>query len=135
MKEKTVWKSINVLSAIGIVLAIYLFYSYLAHPLFQPCSINVTINCDAIIKGAVSKTLGIPTALYGLIGYIVILFSSLFKKRKLLLGMAAFGTLFCLRITFLEVFVIKVICPICLACQLVMLFIFFLSLRLFKSKT
>ena len=134
MKEKTVWKLVTILSAFGIVLAIYLFYSYLARPLFQPCSINSTINCDAVIKGAVSKTLGIPTALYGLVGYVVMLFSSLFKKRKLLLGMAAFGTLFCLRITYLDVFVIKVICPVCLACQLVMLAVFSLAVMVNLKK-
>lgn len=124
-----VLKTIKVLSIIGIFLALYLFYSYLTRPQFQPCSISATINCDAVIKGAVSKTLGIPTALYGLVGYIVILFSAVFKKKKLLFAMATFGTLFCLRITYLELFVIKVICPICLTCQLVMLAIFFLSLK------
>ncbi len=128
-----VLKTIKILSIAGIFLALYLFYSYLIRPSFQPCSISATINCDAVIKGSVSKTLGIPTALYGLVGYIIILFSAMFKKTKLLFGMATFGVLFCLRITYVELFVIKVICPICLTCQVIMLIIFLLSLRLLMT--
>ncbi len=78
-------------------------------------------------------TLGIPTALYGLIGYFVILAASLYKKTKLTFGMALFGTLFCLRITFIEIFQLKVICPICLLCQLTMLSILGLSILLLKK--
>lgn len=124
------WKLVTTLSLVGILLASYLLYSYLFRPSFQPCSINSSINCDAVIKGPVSTFLGLPTALYGLIGYIVILISSLFRKKKLLFGVSLFGVLFCLRITFIELFVIKVICPVCLLCQIIMLTILVLSLKL-----
>ncbi|MBI2641679.1 vitamin K epoxide reductase family protein [Candidatus Roizmanbacteria bacterium] len=130
----TIWKIISFLSLTGIVLASYLLYSYIVRPAFQPCSINQTINCDAVIKGPVSTFFGLPTSLIGLIGYIVIFASSLLKKKRLLLAMSTFGLIFCLRITVIELFVIKVICPVCIACQLIMLVIFFLSLRLVKPK-
>lgn len=120
---------IRILSVIGIVLASYLFYEYVFHPPFQPCSINSVINCDAVTKGAVSKTLGIPTALYGLVGYVSILLLSFTKKMKLLLGMATFGMLFCLRITIIELFVIHTYCPVCLTCQLDMLLLFFIAIK------
>lgn len=130
VKSQNWWYIVKVLSVIGIILAIYLFYSYLTRPSFQPCYVNSNINCDAVIKGPVSVTLGIPTALYGLVGYIVILFAAIYKKKKLLLGMSLFGLLFCLRITFIELLILKVICPVCLACQLVMLAIFYFAVRL-----
>jgi uncharacterized membrane protein len=120
MKEEKIWKYINILSSIGIVLAVYLFYSYLAPDPPDVCTINETINCDAVTKGSLATFLGIPVSLVGLVGYIVILISSLLKRKRLTLGMAVFGLVFCLRISFLEIFVEKVICPICLACQIIM---------------
>ncbi len=127
------YKLIYVLSLFGIGLASYLLYSYIFHPSFQPCSINSYINCDAVIKGTVSTLFGIPTALYGLIGYICILIGSITKNRKLILGMATFGVLFCLRITFIEIVQIKVYCPVCLTCQLVMFVIWIASLKLMRK--
>ena len=120
--------TIKVLSLIGITLAIYLLWQQFFKPSFQPCNINTTINCEAIVNGAVAKTLGIPTPLYGLIGYIVILISAIFKKKKLLLGMSTFGLLFCLYIGLREIFQLHVICPICITCQIVMISVFGLSL-------
>jgi uncharacterized membrane protein len=72
--------------------------------------------------------------LIGLLGYITILFSSVFKKKLLVLGMSTFGMVFCLFITYQEIFILKVICPVCLTCQLVMLVVFILSLVLNYKK-
>jgi uncharacterized membrane protein len=137
LKRENIWKTVTVLSIIGILLAVYLFYNYLTKPSFQPCYINSQINCDAVTKGSLSTMFGIPVSLIGLIGYIVILLSSLFRNKILLLTMSTFGLIFCLYITYNELFVVRVICPVCLTCQLVMLIIFLLGLKLslgFKTK-
>lgn len=127
------WKIILGLSIFGILLAIYLLVEQGTRSSFQPCNINSVVNCNAIISGTVAKTLGVPTPLYGLIGYIIILFSAILHKKKLLLGMATFGLLFCLWIAYQELFLLHVICPVCLLCQLTMLGIFSLSLILNKK--
>lgn len=127
------WKLSVTLSLIGILLASYLFYSYLALIPLGLCDISATINCDAVTKGSLATLFGIPVSLVGLIGYIFILYSSLLKLKKLHLFMSSFGMLFCLRLTFLEIFVEKVICPVCLACQLIMLILFILSLKLIRK--
>ena len=119
------------LSLLGILLSSYLLYNFIVQPAFPLCTINERVNCDAVISGSVSTTLGIPTALYGLIGYAVILFAAVKGFSKLALGMAIFGTLFCLRITFIEVLLLNVICPICLLCQLVMIVILVLTVPAF----
>lgn len=124
--------TVKALAVIGIILALYLLWEQLFHPSFQPCSINSTVNCDAIISGAVAKTLGIPTPLYGLAGYIVILLAAIYQKRKLLLGVATFGLLFCLWIAFREIIQLHVICPVCLLCQADMLTTFIISIILAK---
>ena len=122
------------LAVLGVFLALYLLYVQFMKPAYQHCSINDTVNCEAVTSGVLSYTLGIPTGLYGLIGYLFILYASIKKNKKLLLGMATFGMLFCLRLTFIELFQLRVICPVCMTCQVVMLLIFIAGLLMFRKK-
>ena len=121
MKTETLWKITKYIAIAGIALAIYLLWQQMLRPAWQPCSINATVNCDAIVKGPVANTLGIPTPLYGLVGYIVILIASMKQWRRVLLGTAIFGLVFCLRIFFIEIFQLKVICPVCIDYQMLMI--------------
>lgn len=125
---------LKVLALIGIGLALFLLWEQFFHPSFQPCNINETINCDAVIKGVVSKTLGIPTPLIGLAGYISILIFALKKNAKMVLGMATFGLAFCLYLAFRELVQLRVICPICVACQIDMICVFVLGVILVRKK-
>lgn len=124
---------VKILSSIGVGLAIYLLWEQFFHPEFQLCSINATVNCDAIISGAVARTFGLPTPLIGLVGYVIIFLAACFQKFKLMLGMAAFGLIFCLWIAYQELFLLRVICPVCILCQLIMLSVFALSVYLNKK--
>lgn len=135
MKENKILNLTKIFSFFGILLAVYLFYEQIFHPAFQPCRVNATINCDAIISGSVAKTLGLPTPLYGLIGYIVIFISAFFNRKKTILAMALFGLVFCLWIAYQELFLLKVICPVCIMCQVTMIGVFILSILLLKKKT
>jgi uncharacterized membrane protein len=132
MKEIKLFTYIKALSVTGIVLAIYLLVEQVTQSSFRPCNINSTVNCNAIISGAVSNTFGVPTPLIGLIGYICILLAAFFKKKKAILGFAAFGLLFCLWIAYQELFQLHVICPVCIACQVIMISVFSLALVLCK---
>jgi len=129
MKEKF-FNWIKILAGLGIFLALFLLWEQIFRPSFQPCNINATVNCDAVISGEVSKTLGIPTPLIGLVGYIIILFAAFKKNAKLVLGMAAFGLAFCLYIAYRELFQLHVICPVCVLCQLDMITVFILGIIL-----
>ena len=134
LKQMTkIFFTIKILSIIGVILAIYLLVEQLTQSSFRPCTINATINCDAIISGPVAKTLGIPTPLYGLIGYIVIFIAATFRKKKLLLSMAAFGLVFCLWIAYQELVILRVICPVCIACQVIMISVFSLAVWVWKK--
>jgi len=130
MDSGKLWRCLIILSVVGIGFASYLFYEYLSAQSFGICAMGPAFNCDAITKGSLSKVMGIPVPLVGLMGYIVILVSAVLKNKKLALFMGTFGMLFCLRISFLELFFVKIICPVCLLCQLDMVAIFALSLYL-----
>ena len=131
---KSVFRWVQLLSIAGILLAVYLLWQQFYRPAFQPCTVNATINCDAIIKGEVSKTLGIPTPLIGLAGYIIIFISATLGKKKLMLGMATFGLVFCLYIGFVEIVFLRVLCPVCILCQSFMIAIFGLSVKINRKK-
>ena len=130
VNKNTIWKALIILSSLGILLAVYLFYNFLTKPLVESCYFNSHINCDAVTKGSLSTLFGIPVPLVGLVGYIVILISSIFKQKLLVLAMSTFGKVFCLFITYQEIFILKVICPVCLTCQLVMFTVFLLAIYL-----
>ena len=122
MGNKKLFFAIKLLAITGIVLAGYLLVEqFMPATAFRPCTINSTVNCDAVISGPIAKIFGIPTPLYGLLGYIGILLGAIFFKRKLILGLAIFGALFCLWIFYREIFQLRVICPVCILCQIVML--------------
>jgi len=111
-----------------------LYVNFVTQPAYRLCTISDTINCDAVISGQISTTLGIPTALFGLIGYTVILIAAFLGKKKLMLGTAIFGTLFCLRLTYIEIFQLQVICPVCLLCQIDMIALLVVSILAKKKK-
>ncbi len=134
MKTEKIYQIIKALAVIGVLLSVYLLWQQMFRPAFQPCYVNSLVNCDAVISGPVAKTLGIPTPLYGLIGYIVILFAAFKKNHKLVLGMATFGLAFCLYLAYVELFQLHVVCPVCISCQVVMISIFGLSAYLYKRK-
>ena len=126
---------LKVYLVIGIGLALFLLWERFFKPAFQPCNINSTVNCNAVISGQVSDTLGIPTPLIGLIGYVVIMFAAFKKNAKLVLGMSAFGLAFCLYIAYRELFQLHVVCPVCVLCQLDMITVFILGIILNTRKS
>ncbi|MGA3292218.1 MAG: vitamin K epoxide reductase family protein [Candidatus Microgenomates bacterium] len=132
MKEKY-FDWVKILAILGIGLAVFLLWEQFFHPSFQPCNINSTVNCNAIINGLVAKTLGIPTPLVGLVGYVFILIGAFRKNAKLVLGMSSFGLAFCLYIAYRELFQLHVVCPVCILCQLDMITVFILGILLQKK--
>lgn len=133
MKQKY-FEWVGILSVIGIVLAIFLLWEQLFQPSFQPCNISSVVNCNPTINGPLAKTLGIPTPLIGLVGYLVILFGSLKRKAGLVLGMSTFGLLFCLYIGFREIVGLHIVCPVCVACQFDMIAVFIIGLLLNRKE-
>lgn len=132
--DEDLWKFTAIMSGIGILLATYLLYNFYAVKPSTICNLSASVNCDAITKGSISTFFGVPVSLVGLSGYAIILFSSLTKKKELSLFMSTFGMIFCLRLTILELFFVKVICPVCVLCQTVMLLVFLASTTLYFRK-
>ncbi|HVO79853.1 MAG TPA: vitamin K epoxide reductase family protein [Terriglobales bacterium] len=84
------------------------------------CDFAVNFNCDIVNRSRYSAVLGIPVALIGVAGYLVLLaLSTLYRSRPrtpaMLLGASTLGLGFALYLTYIEAFVLGVWCILCLS--------------------
>ena len=125
-----------VLIVVGLGVAGYLTYveTQSVAPVCGPVG-----DCESVQTSDYSRLFGIlPVGLLGMIGYVAILVAWLwghFRSDRLadyaplaVHGMAIFGVLFSLYLTFLEPFVIKAVCMWCLSSAVVMTLLMLLSM-------
>jgi uncharacterized membrane protein len=141
-------KSINklrtasmVIAGLGIVDALYLTWMKLSNN--QAMCVQGLGDCWTVNTSQYSEIYGIPIALFGAVGYLII-FGLLWSESKwpsrasnlvlLEFGTTLVGVLFSAYLTYLELAVIKAICPFCLLSATAMLSLFILSIiRLMES--
>lgn len=121
-----------VLSLLGAIVAGALWYWH-AHPVDIPC--GASGGCETVAQSPYAEFptgSGIPVALYGALGYIALAALSFLRtlpgsagRDRLLLGLiilgSTLGTLFSLRLTYLELYVIHAICRWCMTSQALIL--------------
>jgi vitamin-K-epoxide reductase (warfarin-sensitive) len=83
------------------------------------CDFGETFNCDIVNRSEYSTIAGVPVALIGILGYVVLLaFATLYRKKAetpgILLASSAAGLAFALYLTYVEKFVLGVWCILCL---------------------
>jgi uncharacterized membrane protein len=128
--------AIPVLALIGLGAAIYLTYVEIthAHALCGPVG-----DCNAVQSSPYAKLFGIiPIGLVGAVGYIAILVAWFWRRLRsdavsriagpVMFGMALFGTLFSVYLTYLELFVIHAVCIWCLSSAIIITLLMLLSL-------
>jgi len=121
--------AIAALGLIGLGLASYL--TYLDYTGVQDTFCREGSGCDAVRQSEYANLLGIPVALWGVIGYAAIIATALVPLsyrlgRLCLLGLATPGFAFSVSLTCLELFMIHDICPYCTASASIMAVIFIL---------
>jgi uncharacterized membrane protein len=126
--------AILVVSAIGIGIATYLTYVHYAGIKVACLSSG---GCETVQSSAYSKLAGIPVAVLGLIGYVLILASLAVRGeigRIAGFGIALFGFVFSMYLTYREVFTIKAICQWCVGSAVLMTALLVLtSLRVIRG--
>jgi len=128
--------AIPIISLIGLGAAIYLTYVEFTHvsALCGPVG-----DCNAVQGSPYAKLFGlIPIGLVGAIGYIGILFAWIWRRFRTdtlariagpaMFGMALFGTLFSIYLTYLELYVIHAVCIWCLSSALIITVLMLLNL-------
>lgn len=137
MSQRRVWldRSQLLLILIGTGIAGYLTYVKLFD--VTPYCAGVG-NCDAVQNSPYAVLLGVPVAIWGLLGYLALL--ALFAvrvtdwsglghlARQAFFLVALVGVLYSAYLTYLELFVINEICPWCVASAIVMTGLFLLAI-------
>lgn len=105
------------LSTLGVMLSGYLAYLYYGKVNAAFCTVGS--GCDAVRESPYSAILGIPVAVFGVIGYLSISISSFVSvsyraKWFLLYFLSLVGFVFSAYLTYIELFVIKAVCPYCM---------------------
>jgi len=110
------------LAVIGIALAGYLTYVHYAN--IQVACVQGHNECEAVQTSVYSKLAGVPVALLGLIGYIVILGTLLVRQsettRLATLAVTLGGWGFSVYLTYREVFSLEKICEWCVGSAILM---------------
>lgn len=100
----------------GIGISGYLTYTH--YEGIDPACVGGSSGCHIVQTSKYAELAGVPVALIGLIGYVVI-GTSLFARgemgRTITLGLALGGAAFTVYLTYLELFVIEAVCKWCVA--------------------
>lgn len=131
------------LAVLGIADSGYALSQHYATPETSSCDINETISCTAINQSEYSVFLGVPVAGLGMAGYafLAVLAAAImlrFRERfvawlLLLVSIAALA--FSLWLTWVEVFILKAVCPLCVTSLLIISAISVLALLVVLQTT
>jgi|YelNatPaOPRAMG01_1025707.scaffolds.fasta_scaffold01942_12 uncharacterized membrane protein len=131
-----------VAAVIGLVDSVYLTWIKFTHN-EASCLVGIG-NCEAVNTSRYAEIGGIPIALLGALAYLILLVLVLLEVRKaisaensstLIFGIGLAGFLYSLYLTYLELMVIKAICPFCILSAVAMTAIFILAVvRLFLNR-
>jgi uncharacterized membrane protein len=126
------------LAAIGLMDTIYLSYVKIAH---SEVFCGGSRACDTVNTSPYSEIGGIPIAYLGLIANLVILLLLILETHGdfwkqyspvIVFGMTLAGTVYSFYLTYVEIAVLRAICPYCVVNAVVMISLFVISLiRLF----
>jgi vitamin-K-epoxide reductase (warfarin-sensitive) len=124
--------AIAVLAVAGVVVSSVSLYHHYGTSATSYCDIGENFNCDIVNRSTFSTIAGVPVALIGIAGYLVVLLlATLFRNHAgsaALLGVGSLGGLaFATYLTYIEGFVLAVWCILCLSSLALMLSIAVLS--------
>jgi uncharacterized membrane protein len=130
MSARALRTTLIVLAALGVALAGYLTYLHYSGTT-PPCSIKGN-PCSQVQKSRYSELAGVPVALIGLLGYIVILGSLLApeseRARFATMALTLGGLGFSAYLTYREVFTLRKICEWCVGSAVLMTIMMGLSI-------
>lgn len=103
----------------GVAISSVSLYHHFSKSKSSFCDINESFNCDLVNRSTYSTVLGVPVALIGVLGYLLILALATVYREKaetpaMLLVVSAAGLGFALRLTYIEGHVLGVWCILCL---------------------
>ena len=107
------------LAVAGVLVSSFSLYHHFSKSKTSFCDIGQSFSCDLVNRSQYSTLLGIPVALIGILGYLMLLALATVYRRKaetpVMLAIAAlFGLGFALYLTYVEAVVLRTWCVLCL---------------------
>ncbi|MBU0982030.1 vitamin K epoxide reductase family protein [Patescibacteria group bacterium] len=127
---KSLLKFFMALNFLAVLITIYLTMMHYDNSLAEPCQLNSFLDCGVVNKSKYSLLFGIPVSVLGLLNYTFLVISALviylekIKSKKFLnflIAIVVFGIGFSLYLTYIEFFVIRAACILCLAQQVIII--------------
>lgn len=127
---------ILILSAVGIIVSLYLTYTYFNAEDTAFCLLGD--DCDIVQQSRYASILGIPVAILGVIGYLAISLTAIspMSKRKrwvVLFILIMSGTSFSIYLTYTSIFILDALCFYCLISAVLMIALAYFILSLTKA--
>ena len=112
--------AIALLALAGIFISSLSLYHHFSKSKTSFCDIGQSFNCDLVNRSQYSMFHGIPVALLGILGYLLILSLATVYREKaetpfILAGIVLAGFAFALYLTYIEAFVLHAWCILCLS--------------------
>ena len=138
--DKWLYRASVALVILGVLVSIYMtIYKFTANDAMCLGS----GDCHTVNASKYSEVNGIPVAIFGVIGYLAILTvlyfensSRFFKQNATLMifGMSLTGFIFTVWLIYVEIALLKAICPFCVTSQVAMTIIFIIAvMRLIRQ--
>jgi uncharacterized membrane protein len=124
-----------ILSALGFIDSVYLFVLKMTNN--PTLCIKGVGDCWSVNNSVYSEILGIPISALGALAYLAIVFLIVLERRggfwknysaMMVFGISLAGWIYSLYLTYLEIFVLRSICPFCVVSAVLMTLIFVLSI-------
>ena len=120
--------AVTVLSAAGLAVCLYLTaIYYTTDGAATYCSGDW--RCDEVLGSRFSRLFGMPASLFGAAGYAAVILFNIRKNRSAVIALASAGAGFSAYLSWAEFFVIKQLCPFCVASALAIAAVWILSIR------
>ncbi|GAB4432765.1 MAG: hypothetical protein Kow002_20530 [Anaerolineales bacterium] len=132
--DKWLYRTSIILTILGLAVSIYM-------TIYKATSNDALClgsgDCSVVNASRFSEIYGIPVATVGIAGYFAILLIHYFERRDeffkkngplAIFGMALTGFVFTVYLIYVEIAIIKALCPFCVASQTFMTIIFIISM-------
>lgn len=106
---------LTILVLSGMIVSLYSVYYHYQEEGSSFCNFSENLNCDVVNKSIYSEILGIPIALFGFLMYValaILYYQNMWKEGFLIIFSAGIFTIF---LTYIEIFLLKALCPLCVA--------------------
>ena len=118
-RTSRIYPAIALLALAGILVSSFSLYHHFTKSKTSFCDIGQSFDCDLVNRSQYSMFHGIPVALLGILGYLLILSLATVYREKaetpfILAGVTFAGLGFALYLTYIEAFVLHAWCILCL---------------------